>query len=279
MEPISDALVDMAVDDLLVNSTPIPEEPHLISRVHHIPDSVPDEIMEEFFRNTKSKLNRALEKFQGSKQHEITEIGDQQDGLCTKFGIKKEEYLKRWECLFHSLKNTFTDVTAVESTVERMSCDSCLKSVVGNCITKNLCPATSIGKSEVDLEDPHAKHIEMVESGPLLIKDSMPEVFSLYSIQNEMYPDIIDKAWQLLELLSTTHAPVSLGEYRVQWECLRHSLQYYNVAAVANTSLELLKQLVVNCFLHNVCPGTVCAAYDSVSRGLENIEDPCVKHM
>lgn len=77
-------------------------------------------------------------------------------------------------------------MTAVESTVERMSCDSCLKSVVGNCITKNLCPATSIGKSEVDLEDPHAKHIEMVESGPLLIKDSMPEVFSLYSIQNEV---------------------------------------------------------------------------------------------
>ncbi|PRQ19992.1 hypothetical protein RchiOBHm_Chr7g0223281 [Rosa chinensis] len=212
-----------------------------------------------------------------------------------------------------------------------------------------------------DLEDPHAKHMEMVRSAPFFLRDSMPEVCSLYTLLHEKRaklleassmlesslsnygisctlekdsmaftttrctnePDIIDKAFQLLELLSTTHVPVSLAieildgsmqtcvikignqeggicsdfgiseeEYLIRWECLRHSLQavaetaecnvflnYYTVAAVGKTSLELFKQSVVNCFLHNLCPGTVCTDYNSASRGLENIEDPHVKHM
>ncbi|XP_061988425.1 uncharacterized protein LOC133706896 isoform X2 [Rosa rugosa] len=486
--------MDMAVDDdLLVNSKPMMEEPLVDYRVYPIPDTVPDENLERFFQNAKSKLEKygttitlnaaeqtltfvpgvskwnpgpalnkygkfeittftvpfpenratklkhvwpdveeflyefaiscnlnlaecsmqvstttflddpylldrarhllqllstslvppymALEIFQGSRQHEIMEIGDQQGGLCTKFGVKKGEYLKRWECLFYSLKalskatqchiflneNTFTAVTAVENTVERISW---LRSVVGDCITKNLCPATSIRKfgnefgmhqSMDDLEDPHAKHMEMVRSAPFFLRDSMPEVCSLYTLLHEKRaklleassmlesslsnygisctlekdsmaftttrctkePDIIDKALQLLELLSTTHVPVSLAieildgsmqtcvikignqeggicsdfgiseeEYLIRWECLRHSLQvvaetaecnvflnYYTVAAVGNTSLELFKQSVENCFLHNLCPGTVCTDYNSASRGLENIEDPHVKHM
>lgn len=91
-----------------------------------------------------------------------------------------------------------------ESTVKRISW---LKAVVDDCIIKNLCPATSIRKFEKefgmyqsmdDLEDPHAKHMEMVKSGPLLNKDGMLEVCSLYTLVHKKRGALLSSSYTLL---------------------------------------------------------------------------------
>nr|XP_011465270.1 PREDICTED: uncharacterized protein LOC105351702 [Fragaria vesca subsp. vesca] len=156
------------------------------------------------------------------------------------------------------------------------------------------------------MDDPHSKHTEFLKSGSVSKKDGMPEVCSLYTLLHEKQvlklqeslpklepslkkygisytldknsmvlsttrgtknPDIIDKAWQLLELLSTTHVPASMAievldcmqtclikignqegglcslygikeeDYSERWECLRHSLQI--VAETVECSLFL----------------------------------------
>ncbi|PRQ44606.1 hypothetical protein RchiOBHm_Chr3g0481091 [Rosa chinensis] len=352
-----------------VSTTPSLKDPCMIGKARHLLKLLSTSLVPPYM---------ALEIFQEVRQQETINIGFQKDGICSKFGIKKDDYLKRWECLFCSLKalskathchifldeNTFT---AVGSSVERISQ---LKAVVEDCITKNLCPSTSIRRfdteivmyqSKDDLDDPHAKHTECLRSGPLSDKDGMLEVCSLYALLHERRvsklqeslpmlesslsnygisyildknsmvmsatrgtkePDIIDKAWQLLELLSTTHVPASMAielldcvqtclikignqegglcslsgikeeEYRERWECLRHSLQILaevvecnvflndnTVAAVGETSVVMIKQLVENCILHNACPGTAAKNYNYLSEGVNSIEDPHVQHM
>ncbi|XP_024173742.1 uncharacterized protein LOC112179536 isoform X1 [Rosa chinensis] len=355
-----------------VSTTPSLEDPCMIEKARHLLELLSTTLVPPYM---------ALEIFQEVRQQETINIGFQQGGICSKFGIKKDDYLKRWKCLFCSLKalskathchifldeNTFTAVTTVGSSVERISQ---LKAVVEDCITKNLCPSTSIRRFETevvmyqsmdDLDDPHAKHTECLKSGPLSDKDGMLEVCSLYALLHERRvskleeslpmlesslrnygisytldknsmvlsatrgteePDIIDKAWQLLELLSTTHVPASMAielldclqtclikignqegglcslfgikeeEYRERWECLRHSLQILaevvecnvflndnTVAAVGETSVVMVKQLVENCILHNLCPGTAAKNYNYLSEGVKSIEDPHVQHM
>ncbi|KAL6180002.1 hypothetical protein ACLB2K_046672 [Fragaria x ananassa] len=359
----------------------------------------------ELLSTTPVPLYMAFEIFKDVRQQETINIGFQNGGICSNFGINKA--LSKVACCHIFLdENTFTAVTAVGSSVEKLSL---LKAVVEDCITNDVCLSTSIRRFEMkvmheSMDEPHAKHTHSLKCGLLSNEDGMLEVCSLYASLHEnrggtlflffLYfplllaaqqflssivsklqkslpmlgsslrnygisytldenslvlsttrgtkdPDIIDKAWQLFELLSITHVPASMAiellngmhtclikignqegglsslcgikeevdvlkltylplsdlfyllqeEYRQRWECIRHSLEILaetvecnvflndnTVAAVGKDSVEMVKQLVRNCILYNVCPGTAASNYNLLSQGI-SIEDPHKPHV
>ncbi|KAM5571490.1 hypothetical protein ABKV19_011865 [Rosa sericea] len=199
-----------------VSTTPSLEDRCMVEKARHLLELLSTSLVPPYM---------ALEIFQDVRQQETINIGFQQGGICSKFGIKKDDYLKRWECLFRSLnalskathchifldENTFTAVTAVGSSVERISQ---LKAVVEGCITKNVCPSSSIRMFETevvmyqsmdDLDDPHAKHTECLKSGPLSNKDGMLEVCSLYALLHEKRATQLEKDWKSVEACLKKH--------------------------------------------------------------------------
>ncbi|XP_024175207.1 uncharacterized protein LOC112180871 isoform X1 [Rosa chinensis] len=136
----------------------------------------------------------AIEILNGDRKHILIKTGNQQGGLCSIYGIKKDQFVKQRECLACSLEAlgalTFCYLFLNEDTVAAVGDPLALmairKLVVG-CIVNNADPATTISEVKTvlrrrqgveNLQHPNVDYLRMENSGPSLDLYGMLEVTS-----------------------------------------------------------------------------------------------------
>ncbi|KAK9927936.1 hypothetical protein M0R45_025096 [Rubus argutus] len=240
-----------AENSLTFSTTRRTNEPYVIDKAWHLL---------ELLSTTHVPTSMAIEVMNGSMQHYHIKIRNQQGGLCSKFRIDKEEYLKRWNCLRFSLQalselaccNLFLNETTVTAVGNSLAV-SAVRAFVEDCILFNVCPAIAAQYITIFLKmNRPMENIENLHDCHMMEKsDGILEVTCLYRVYDDEEKleedrkmlefcfkehhisdtviqvddtcmtvstsrvtgesDIIEKAWDLLELLSATCVPAPMA--------------------------------------------------------------------
>ncbi|KAK9941673.1 hypothetical protein M0R45_007371 [Rubus argutus] len=152
----------------------------------------------ELLTTTHVPPHLAVEILRGGRRHILIKIGNQEGGLCSKYGINKEQFVKQRESLACSLEalaaltccNLFLNENTLAAVGEAIPL-SLVREIVTDCIVKDVNPADSVRKAKKYLSEKHAEHhgmdnleqpnvdyVGMDKSGPSLDVSGMPEITS-----------------------------------------------------------------------------------------------------
>ncbi|KAK9906230.1 hypothetical protein M0R45_002703 [Rubus argutus] len=130
----------LAKDSMAFSTTRITNETDIIDKAWQLL---------ELLSTTYVPASLALEIMDGSRQTCLIKIGNQEGGICSEYGIKEEEYRKRWECLRYSIQALAETADCTEflndNTVAALgnTLVGLIKQYMENCILHDLCPGTA----------------------------------------------------------------------------------------------------------------------------------------